>query len=365
MKLSNILAVLTISFIFSMQSFSLPRFALKLGDKCIDCHYNPTGGIIRNDNGFFYGQNMLSLISPREKDFSMSPKLNDNISVGVDIRGQFLYSQEKERTDFQRMTASIYGRVGLAENINILTRYDFVNDIWEAYAVAHILPNNGYIKGGSFQPNYGIRLDDHTAYTRGGDSFLLFVNGARRGLIYNPFYIEAGAELGIYVSDFIFLTTSAGANLNNPIFTKDPTYTARVELTPSIGRVGILLGGSYAAAKVPQKTEMYGGFAGIGFDRFSLLAEFDQAENLLAGNVTSNMMMVQATYHIIVGLEAFARYDWLDYDADINDDTIAHLILGFEFIPYSFIEIRPQYRFILEDPSVDNDSVVLQFHFWY
>ncbi|NNG28136.1 MAG: hypothetical protein HKM87_11450 [Ignavibacteriaceae bacterium] len=352
-------------FLLSSQSFSLPRFAVRLGDKCIDCHYNPTGGLIRNDNGFFYGQNMLSLISPREKDFSMSPKLNDNVSIGLDLRGQFLYSQEKERTDFQRMTGSVYGRIGLSKKINILARYDFVNNIWEAFGVAQVLPNNSYIKAGSFQPNYGIRLDDHTAYTRGGDFFLLFQNGARTGLIYNPFYIEAGAELGIYISDFIFLTSSAGANLNNPTLTKDPTYTARLELTPSIGKIGFLLGGSYAAANVPQKTEMYGGFAGIGFDRFSLLAEYDQAKNLLEADINSSMLMVQAAYIIMVGLEAYARYDWLDKDIDRNTETIAHLILGFEFIPYSFIEIRPQYRFIIEDPVLNNDAVVIQFHFWY
>jgi hypothetical protein len=354
--------------IVQFEILPLPRFAVRLGDKCVDCHYNPTGGIIRNENGFFYGQNLLSMISPRADDFSMSPNINENISIGLDFRGQFLYSQEKNRTDFQRMTGSVYGRIGLSKKINIIARYDFVNDIWEAYGVAHILPNNSYIKGGSFQPNFGIRIDDHTAYTRGGDFFLLFQNGARTGLIYNPFYIEAGGELGIYVSDFAFLTASVGAPVGfprNPTLTKDPTYTARLELTPSLGKVGFLFGGSYAAAKVPQKTDMYGGFAGIGYDRFSLLAEYDIANDLLDEDTKSNMLMVQATYVIILGLEAYARYDWLDMDTNNDAGTIAHLILGFEFIPYSFIEIRPQYRFIIEDPSVDNNAAVIQFHFWY
>ncbi len=351
--------------ILTIESFSLPRFAVRLRDKCVDCHYNPTGGIIRNENGFFYGQNLLSMISPRSKDFSMSPNIGENISIGLDFRGQFLYSQEKSRTDFQRMTGSVYGRIGLSKKINIISRYDFVWEIWEAYGVAHILPNNSYIKGGSFQPNFGIRIDDHTAYTRGGDFFLLFQDGARAGLIYNPFYIEAGGELGVYVSNFAFLTASVGPNLNNPTLTKDPTYTARLELTPSIGKIGFLLGGSFAAAKVPQTTEIYGGFAGIGYDRFSLLAEFDIANNLLDENTKSNMLMVEAAYVIILGLEAYARYDWLDKDVDKDTGTISHLILGFEFIPYSFIEIRPQYRFIIEDPTIDNNAVVIQFHFWY
>jgi hypothetical protein len=365
MKLSNSLIILSIIFILTLECYSLPRFSLRGQNNCGDCHYNPTGGLIRNDNGFFYGQNLLSMISPRTDEFTMSPKLNDNISIGLDFRGQFLYSQEKNRTDFQRMTGSIYTNIMLSKKINIIARYDFVNEIWEAYGVASILPNNSYIKGGSFQPYFGLRLDDHTAYTRGGDFSSFFTTGARSGLIYNPFYIEAGVELGVYLSDFVFLTTSVGTNLNNPTLTKDPTYTARLELNPSIGKVGLMIGGSYAAAKIPQPTEFYGGFVGIGYDRFTLLAEFDQAKNLIGSDLKSNLVTAQVAYVIIIGLEAIVRYDWMDPNIDVSNDEIGHLIVGFEFVPYSFIEIRPQYRFLIEEPKVDNDAVVLQLHFYY
>ena len=82
------------------------------------------------------------------------------------------------------MTGSIYTNFALADNINLLGRYDFIQEIWEAYGVLHILPNNGYIKIGSFLPNFGIRLDDHTAYTRGGDLFLLLPDSVTNGLLF-------------------------------------------------------------------------------------------------------------------------------------------------------------------------------------
>jgi hypothetical protein len=254
----------------------------------------------------------------------------------------------------------------VADNINVLGRYDFVNEIWEAYGVAHILPNNSYIKVGSFQPNYGIRMDDHTAYTRGGDYFLLATTGRNTGLIYNPFYTEAGIETGIFISDFALLTASAGANLySNATLSKDPTYTSRLELTPSIGKVGLLFGGSYTAVKLPRTADFYGGFFGLGYDRFSLLAEYDQAENVQAADIKSSMIMTEAAFVIIVGLELVVRYDWIDPNKDLDNDEISRIIGGFEWFPYAFIEVRPQYRYIIEEPSIDNNSFVLQFHFWY
>jgi len=349
--------------ILTIECYSLPRFSLRTQKTCGSCHYNPTGGIIRNDNGFFYGQNLLSMVSPRSDEFTMSPKLNDNISIGLDFRGQFLYSQKNKKADFQDMSGSIYTNIMLSKKINIISRYDFVQQIWEAYGVASILPNNGYIKGGAFQPYYGIRIDDHTAYTRGGDLSTFFSTGARSGLIYNPLYVEAGLELGLYFSDFIFFTTSIGSDVNTHTFSEDLAYTARLEFNPKIGKVGLMFGGSYSAAK--DSVDFYGGFGGIGYDRFTLLAEFDRAKNLTGTNVSSNLLMVQATYVIIIGLEAYVRYDWMDPDVDADNDDIAHLILGFEFVPYSFIEIRPQYRILIEEPSVDNNAVVLQFHFYY
>jgi len=360
-------------FIFSTV-YSLPRFAVRLGDKCVDCHYNPTGGLIRNENGWNYGKNILSAISPREQDFAMSPKIGENITFGLDYRTQFLYSTEKNRTDFQQMTGSIYTNVGLSQKINLLARYDFIYDIWEAYGVAYILPGDGYLKVGSFEPYYGIRIDDHTAYTRGGDMYLLFTTG-RNGLIYNPLYTEVGLEIGYQFGNLAFLTASVGNNLTGDrSLTKDPTYTARLELDHRIGRVNLMFGGSYAYTSLIQGTpngpaampaDFYGVFAGLGYKRFSLLAEFDIGNDVSSDSTKSNYAMAELAYVITLGLEAVVRYDRVDPNIDVSDDELEHIILGLEWFPYSFIEIRPQYRFILEKPEVSNDAVVIQFHFWY
>ena len=365
MKSITLINVLSFLIIFCFESQALPRYALKLGYRCESCHVNPTGGNMRNLNGWHFGKNLLGMFTPHDKEYKLSPQLNDNISLGLDYRTQFLYSQEKEKTDFQEMTGSIYANVELGKKINVFARYDFVNFIWEGYAIAKILPNDGYIKAGTFQPNYGIRLDDHTAYTRGGDFFLLFTQGARQGLLYDPYYRETGIEFGLNFSNFSNFTFSAGKNASSTTFRADPTYTARLEFSPRIGELGLLFGGSAAITHLPRKSTLVGGFAGIGYDSFSLLAQYDVAEDLRAANEKSNVMMLQASYQIMGGLEAVVRYDKIDPNDIIDKDEISRLIVGFEFFPYSFIEIRPQYRFIFEDSSVDNDAMVIQLHFWY
>jgi hypothetical protein len=376
MKTTKLFLFTIILIIFSLQLYALPRFALRLNNRCIDCHVNPTGGELRNESGFFFGKNVISMISPRDKDFPLSPKISNNVTLGFDYRTQYLYSQEKNRTDFQDMTGSIYLSAAISQKIDIYSRYDFMNALWEGYGIARILPNDSYIKVGSFSPNFGIRLDDHTAYTRGGDFGLLFSTGTRQGLIYNPYYLENGIEIGANISDITLLTASVGRNKANGILSTDPNFTARLELTPSIGKLGLLFGGSYLSTKTKFSdpvsgslsnlpTQLYGGFAGLGYGRFTLMGEYDIADTYTADNTKSSALMIEAAYQLMIGLEAVVRYDRFDPNLDAVNDEHSHVIVGFEFFPYSFVELRPQYRFNIENPDVKNDAFVLQFHFWY
>ena len=86
MKKQIISFLFAVLFLTSFDSFALPRFAVKLGNRCIDCHYNPSGGLIRNLDGWNWGKNNLSMISTRDKDFIMSPRISDNISIGARLQ---------------------------------------------------------------------------------------------------------------------------------------------------------------------------------------------------------------------------------------------------------------------------------------
>ena len=376
MKLNYYIVALFL-LIFFADLTALPRFSLRGGGgDCSGCHVNPTGGDMRNRGGWGFGKNVLPMITP-EDDFQMSNKIGDNIQLGLDLRGQTLLKMtpSNKRIDFQRMSGSIYTNIDLSKKINVFTRFDFIQDIWEAYGVLHILPNESYIKGGTFQPNYGIRLDDHTAYTRGGDLEYLFSTNTKTGLIYDPRYVETGAEVGIYFSDFAFLTASVGTpRSSGQLFLYDPVYTASLKIMPDIGEdKGLFFGGSAAAfrglipiiGRVFPEVKMYGGYVGFGIGNFTIMGEYDMANDFLFKDSASTSIMVEAAYRIIKGLEAVVRFDRFDPNSKFSKDEYTRVVLGFEIFPYSFIEIKPQYRIQMEHPSVDNDAALIQFHIYY
>lgn len=358
MKTFTLIFLLTLTF----EVLAIPRFALMRGNQCKDCHSNPTGGIIRNKDGWTYGKNNLRMF--RSSKIEISPSLNENISVGFDFRFQYLYSQELKKTDFHKMAGGVYTNFELSDELNFVTSYDIYRGNFEGYGILKVLPFDGYLKIGSFSPNFGIRLDDHTAYTRNGDAGVLSSTPAQ-GLIFSSGYSQTGVELGFSPIDFSLVTISAGQD-KFP-FRQDLSYIGKFELTPSFDVFNILFGSSFGIFRGNQdKFNLLSVFSGIGLKQFSLLAEFVNAKNYVASEVNSQVWMIETSYRIRNGIDFVARYDRIVPDLNHKKNYSSHLIFGFDLFPYSFFEIKPQFRINLEAPKVEkNNSFVLQFHFWY
>jgi hypothetical protein len=367
-------------------AFALPRFALMTGAKCASCHVNPTGGGIRNEYGTAYGSDKVPLESLRDSEFTFSGKLNNNITLGADYRSQFLYdafgSDQGKATTFHAMTAAIYGDVRLTKNIDFVFKYDLVNNNYgflsgpEVYAVARILPAHWYVKGGAFLPDYGWRLDDHTAYTRGGNLGFVGGFGLSEGLIFVPGYKDIGFEIGGTVEG-INLTAglfNGSGNLQKIDFSNDKAFVAHAEYAGSASDVNFRLGGSV----YKYKTFTMGGVdGGIGCGDLALFGEADWTDNYLQinfsggpsyGVVTGKRTFAafgEADYRAIQGLWFTARYEVFDPDNVIHGDALKRAVLGLEFFPYPFVELRPQYRINMETPGINNDQALLQMHVWF
>lgn len=386
--------------IISAQSaFSLPRFALLTGSQCQSCHVDPTGGRMRNLFGFNYGKDELPIRATRDKDFEVSPNITENISIGVDFRTQFIYDGFSKKTSFQAMSGALYGSIKLGKKLTFYYKQDIINNRYgaldnalysgpEVFGMARILPGDWYIKAGIFLPNYGWRIDDHTAYTRGGN--LGFVAGLpfSYGLIFVPNYKDIGIEFGGSLADF-FVTAAVVNGTGNikPIdFSKDKAFVGRVEYVAKISNLSFRFGGSYYYYKTSDffnrlnsaSYEMGGFTAGFGYEDVVVLGEIDWTKNRLVPRfgasdinyaVQKGLKAMAASGEVDIratdGLWIIGRYDAFDPVQGISNNQVERWTLGLEFFPYSFVEVRPQYRINSETPSIDNDEFLVQFHFWF
>ncbi len=160
-----------------------------------------------------------------------------------------------------------------------------------------------------------------------------------------------------------FFSVSAGQSYFP--FRSDLSYIGRIEFTPSINSLNFLAGASYGIFRKPNEISPFSFksfFGGIGNQKFSILGEAVLAKDYVAEDQSSLALMVESS----VRIDFVVRYDRAILDLKNKTNYNSHLILGFDLFPYSFIELKPQYRFNFENPKVEkNNSFVLQFHFWY
>lgn len=334
-----------IFFVSATPAFALPRFAMMTGMECANCHVNPTGGELRSTfEAPDFESDHLRFIPAHGKEFDFNPQLTNDILIGGDVRFQYLYDGHTKNTTFQSMDGSIYSSLHLYKSTRFYVRYDFVNTAYEAYGMYDFNAGDSWVKLGAFAPSYGIRLDDHTAYTRGGN-FGYLQGIPQLGLIFGPDYRSVGAELGSQIGSFLVTVDATnGDGYSNLSFTSKKAFIGRVEYLTH-GSMNLMLGGS---AYLSSGVEMYGFHAGIGVDsRLVILSEYDWAKSLpsslLPPNATSNAAFVEATYEFEDGLFAMARFDY--FKTYTGGPYYSRYILGVNIYPIPHLDFMPQIRF--------------------
>src|SRR5581483_5140371 len=231
-------AIVLILLSFSSRAFALPRFALRGGDAdCRGCHLDPTGGRIRTEGGDKFAMNRLAMW-PTKTDFSGN--IGQGIRIGVDMRSQFLYFSDHVTSTLSlpsgtlhrdtttkasgglEMALPIYFSAQLSEAVQAYIKIDPIvaagvtSNSWEGYGIVHFVHSSGeflesgdvvgdaYVKIGAFYPAFGIRFDDHSIYTRGGNANLSGFGPA--GLFWQPDYKDEGVEFGAELFDHAFVT---------------------------------------------------------------------------------------------------------------------------------------------------------------
>src|SRR5688500_18074944 len=160
-----------------------PMFLSKQYTRCTSCHYSPTGGGLLTPYGRSLSRELSTTggrtgqVSGRdhEEDFlwgALGDRLG-SVGVGLDARPSHLrfdlpvgdLSRSFLMTldliaAYQRKGWTVYGEIGRQPAEGRVDSYEY----WGGYQ-----PASGVgFRAGRFLPAYGVRLADHTAFTRAG-----------------------------------------------------------------------------------------------------------------------------------------------------------------------------------------------------
>ncbi len=354
-------------------SFALPRFAVQNGSSCIACHVNPTGSGLRND----YGSNVVALEElPLERWLDKGNEdwdgyISDHLQIGGDFRLQGVQYNETDSTRksaFFPMQADIYSYLKLNNNASIFTKIGVRGSSslsTEYWVLVSNLPQNAWVRVGRTLPNYGLRVDDHTSFIRGGNFSRTILGLEKEGLIFGP-YLDPPAilELGVPMFGGLQWTSSISTSIINNSEELN-NLTTQFNYTGSINdNITYMAGFSYMQE---DNFSMLGVSGGISFSDFTWTFEADQAENWIDGN-TSLALYDEIAWEIIQGVQLIGKYDFFDPKTDWQTGSISRYTFGAEIYPLNIMEIKLQARFnqLDQDNSTTPDpEYLIQTHFWF
>jgi hypothetical protein len=347
---------------------ALPRFAALTGSKCQSCHVNPSGGGMRNTFGAQFGRQELPVPQWSEDTGveDLTKLLPSFLGIGADFRTLYFVRQVPDSlngvarvdNEFWQMQGDIYFNFRITKRVNLYFNKGLYSG-FEAYGLLRILPLSGQIKIGKFLPNYGLRLDDHTAFIRTYTGFS--PEAGRPELTGMEAYVMPGPlsiSAGMYNATDGFGGTGSSAK----------AYLGRAEGMFDIGESKSLgVGVNVFRRNHPTgATTLYGCLGSVGLGRFTVVGEGDlmKVENSM-GSRTGILLYGEATYGLIDGLDLKVAYDFYDPDKDYKTGYTSRYSFGAEFFPFSGVQVMPIYRVIVEDPTdVKNNEFHFLFHIY-
>jgi len=363
--------------LFQNKALSYPRFAAYTGDKCSDCHVNPSGGSMRHGGGLKYAEKNLSMemFKKLAGKTQFSPKLTKEISIGGDVRVAQVDHEVPggaNYNSFLAMQGDIYVNAKLNNILNVFANSGIqipgIEAEYEVYGMISKLPANLYFKVGRFKPNYGTRIVEHRAYQR---KFLLNTpyddnTGFELGIspewfnlnvgLYNPQNLDflgmdphkmfvASTDFNFGFNNYNFNVNVGGSFFNNPYNTNDSVFTTTISANRKAWAV----------------------FTRIGImKRVALIGEIDFEESKTDAPLKRSLYGYgELNVMVIKGLELRGQFELYDRDRNLEGDDVKRISAGIAAFPFFGFETEAMIRFVIEEPSVKNNEFQWNFHFYF
>ncbi len=184
-----------------------PQFQLARDQTCTGCHISPAGGNLLNENGYAVAESMSQLGTAPEFMYGKIPT-PDWLVLGGDLRGAagFLKTPENALGAFP-MQIELYGAFNFTKAISLHFNFgprpstvgnEAATSVWarEHYVMWQQNPGETdglYVRAGRFMPVIGLRLAEHTVYTRRYGGTALFADTYGLAVEYVSQKLEAHA----------------------------------------------------------------------------------------------------------------------------------------------------------------------------
>lgn len=354
-----------------------PRFAADMGRSCAQCHVDVQGGGLRNSFGVQqYSRTILPAITAGDLGYDdFDTEIHERIRLGADTRVQFYdYDDGGEAENaFFPMQADVYFGVRPADHLLFYYEQNILETVAATAVWAQISDGDGedYLRVGRFRQTYGLRIDDHTAYIRGGNVGGLMIGRSTagidpvlQGLHWKPRNYTAGVEARYALMDMA-VTGSVGKRPADDEYSYAADLSMPYSLGPLKGFGGVSwFRGSYYGRIDPYS--YYGIYTGVSVGPMVFLAELDAAEDYAAEDARSMAAYGEVTWSVREWIHLRGEYHLFDADTGSQDDRLDMYAAGIELFPVPFVEIEPLFRYVEAeaDPDFSRSEFILQVHFW-
>ncbi len=367
LRLGAALLIACVTLGVAARAIAVPRYSARYEQNCMLCHVNPSGGGMRSE---YAVQDLIPkelAMSAHGSDVlaSLDTHLNKAIRIGADFRNQFMLESEHSPQASQQGFFPMQGDIHLSFQLDPRYLLYFKKgraETYEFYYLGHVLPFDGYVKGGRFVPPYGWKFDDHTMYVRSDLGFAPPANS------------DAGIEIGLAPKrgdlQIAVVNGARGSTLDND----------RRLAVSGIGGLRFRVGPVAAYAGVSGYTQpgqtvdlnMAGLFGSLNVGAFTWVGQADRVRRqpyngaATTGAVSSHELSLQ----LARGVEMLGTFDWYDPDLDLATGSRARWGVGFKAMPRSFMAAEMLYRRTEHEsgaalPGSDFDEGVFQLHLLY
>jgi hypothetical protein len=338
MKIGSVLpwtAFASLLLLFNLQAaHAEPYFAAREGLKCASCHFNPSGGGMRNAFGNAWAQSVLPArrIEGTGTD-TWTGAMSRFFSIGGNLRANAAYTdvrdtQAQSEFDLEEVRAylsitavpdrfAVYIDQRLAPggstNLEAYARYSTQNQRW-------------HFKAGQFFLPFGLLLQDDTAYIRQ----VTGINFA------TP---DRGVELGFESATISAQLAVSNGTAGGPESDTGKQASLRAEHVQRLWRIGAGFNLNHTDAGDRQ---MQGVFAGLRTGPLTWLAEADYLSDETLGPIERKQWvgLLEANWLVTQGHNVKLTAEVFEPDTDVDEDEQNRFSLLWEYFPFQFVQLR-------------------------